>query len=68
MSVLPGVETAGNVGITPKMSDDAFRQLRAYIYEFTGIYFQDNKKYLLEGRIGKREKRTAPLVRRCDHQ
>lgn len=28
--------------------------LRSFIYEQTGIYFQDNKKYLLEGRIGKR--------------
>ena len=31
-----------------------FRQLREFIYQHTGIYFQDNKKYLLEGRLGKR--------------
>jgi len=37
-----------------KMSDETFRQLREFIYQQTGIYFQDNKKYLLEGRIGKR--------------
>jgi chemotaxis protein methyltransferase CheR len=37
-----------------KMTDEEFRQLRAYIYELTGIYFQDSKKYLLEGRLGKR--------------
>jgi len=37
-----------------KMSDEEFRLLRAYIYEQTGIYFQDSKKYLLEGRLGKR--------------
>ena len=37
-----------------KMSDELFRQLREFIYQQTGIYFQDNKKYLLEGRIGKR--------------
>jgi chemotaxis protein methyltransferase CheR len=37
-----------------KMSDDAFRQIREHIYDLTGIYFQDNKKYLLEGRLGKR--------------
>lgn len=37
-----------------KMSDETFRLLRAYIYELTGIYFQDSKKYLLEGRLGKR--------------
>jgi len=36
------------------MSDETFRQLREFIYQQTGIYFQDNKKYLLEGRIGKR--------------
>jgi len=42
--------------LTPqiKMSDEEFRLLRAYIYEQTGIYFQDSKKYLLEGRLGKR--------------
>jgi chemotaxis protein methyltransferase CheR len=37
-----------------KMSDEIFRLLRNFIYERTGIYFQDNKKYLLEGRLGKR--------------
>jgi chemotaxis protein methyltransferase CheR len=37
-----------------KMSDETFRVIREYIYQQTGIYFQDNKKYLLEGRIGKR--------------
>ncbi|MCC6397543.1 MAG: protein-glutamate O-methyltransferase CheR [Bacteroidetes bacterium] len=36
------------------MSDDTFRQTREFIYQQTGIYFQDNKKYLLEGRLGKR--------------
>lgn len=45
---LPGM---GNL---PKMSDEMFRQLREFIYQHTGIYFQDNKKYLLEGRLGKR--------------
>ncbi|MCX6138812.1 MAG: protein-glutamate O-methyltransferase CheR [Ignavibacteriales bacterium] len=39
---------------TVKMSDDAFRQVRDFIYTDTGIYFQDTKKYLLEGRLGKR--------------
>jgi chemotaxis protein methyltransferase CheR len=38
----------------PKMSDETYRLLREYIYQQTGIYFQDNKKYLLEGRLGKR--------------
>ncbi|MBI5464516.1 MAG: protein-glutamate O-methyltransferase CheR [Ignavibacteriales bacterium] len=36
------------------MSDEMFRTFRGYIYELTGIYFQDNKKYLLEGRLSKR--------------
>lgn len=37
-----------------KMSDETFRLLRSHIYDLTGIYFQDSKKYLLEGRLGKR--------------
>ena len=37
-----------------KMSDEIFKQMRDYIYQQMGIYFQDTKKYLLEGRIGKR--------------
>ena len=45
---LPGM---GNI---PKMSDELFRQLRDFIYQQTGIFFQDSKKYLLEGRLGKR--------------
>lgn len=42
------------LGASAKMSDEAFRQAREFIYQQTGIYFQDNKKYLLEGRLGKR--------------
>ncbi|MBI9073620.1 MAG: protein-glutamate O-methyltransferase CheR [Melioribacteraceae bacterium] len=37
-----------------KLSDKAFEDFRQYIYELTGIYFQDNKKYLLESRLQKR--------------
>lgn len=44
----PGITAA------PKMSDEMFRTTRDFIYQNTGIYFQDNKKYLLEGRLGKR--------------
>lgn len=36
------------------MADVTFRELREFIYQKTGIYFQDNKKYLLESRISKR--------------
>ncbi len=36
------------------MSESTFKALRDHIYTMTGIYFQDNKKYLLESRISKR--------------
>jgi chemotaxis protein methyltransferase CheR len=36
------------------MSDEMFRLIREFIYQQMGIYFQDNKKYLLEGRLAKR--------------
>ena len=39
---------------TLKMGDDTFRQVREFIYQQCGIFFPDNKKYLLEGRLGKR--------------
>jgi chemotaxis protein methyltransferase CheR len=45
---VPGV-SAG-----PKMTEETFRLFREFIYQNTGIYFQDNKKYLLEGRLAKR--------------
>jgi chemotaxis protein methyltransferase CheR len=38
----------------PVMSETTFKTLREFIYALTGIYFQDNKKYLLESRISKR--------------
>jgi chemotaxis protein methyltransferase CheR len=37
-----------------KLSDDLFDNLRKFIYDSCGIYFQDNKKYLLESRLLKR--------------
>lgn len=39
-----------------KLSNDMFEKWRAFIYESCGIYFQDNKKYLLESRLQKRIK------------
>ncbi len=48
----PGVLTGIAGG--PKMTDAVYSEMRAFIYELTGIYFQDSKKYLLEGRLGKR--------------
>jgi chemotaxis protein methyltransferase CheR len=38
----------------PPIPDPVFVELRTFIYERTGIFFADKKKYLLEGRLGKR--------------
>lgn len=38
------------------MTISEFEQWRRYIYEMTGIYFQDGKKYLLESRLQRRIK------------
>lgn len=45
-----------NIGNKPaiKLSDKTFADWRQFIYDMTGIYFQDNKKYLLESRLLKR--------------
>ncbi|HTX99607.1 MAG TPA: protein-glutamate O-methyltransferase CheR [Bacteroidota bacterium] len=51
--VVPAIpRPAGSTGV--KMTDEEFRQLREFIYQQCGIFFPDNKKYLLEGRLGKR--------------
>ncbi len=39
-----------------KLSQPSFIEWREYIYDLCGIYFQDNKKYLLESRLQKRVK------------
>jgi len=36
------------------MTDDVFKQLRDFIYERSGIFIPDNKKYFLENRLGRR--------------
>lgn len=36
------------------LTDKSFENWRKYIYDICGIYFQDNKKYLLESRLQKR--------------
>lgn len=36
------------------LSDATFEALRRFVHERTGIYFRDNKRYLLEGRVGRR--------------
>jgi len=38
----------------PKLSEETFVMLRDFIYSKTGIFFHEKKKYLLEGRLGKR--------------
>jgi chemotaxis protein methyltransferase CheR len=42
--------TSNKITLTPS----GFESWRGYIYELCGIYFQDNKKYLLESRLLKR--------------
>lgn len=37
-----------------ELSDNTFNDLRNFIYNQCGIYYTDNKKYLLEGRLAKR--------------
>lgn len=41
-------------GSPPRLSDEQFQKLRDLIYDVSGISYSDNKKYLLESRIGKR--------------
>ena len=43
-----------DIPCSAKLSDDTFVLLRDFIYERTGIYFPQKKKYLLEGRLAKR--------------
>lgn len=39
-----------------KISDSEFKQLRDFIYDRSGIYIADNRKYLLENRLANRIK------------
>lgn len=48
------VQSFGKPVVGVKLSDPSFENLRKYIYDNCGIYFQDNKKYLLESRLQKR--------------
>ncbi len=36
------------------LTDETFRQLRDFIYEKSGIFIPDNKKYFIENRLGKK--------------
>ena len=46
--------TAINVHSTTGLKDNQFQEIRNYIYEKSGLFFADHKKYLLENRISKR--------------
>ena len=54
-AVLSQVNSYQNkIGNNLKLSDSSFENFRKLIYDSCGIYFQDNKKYLLESRLMKR--------------
>ncbi len=50
----PVARTVSRGGSSKEMSEKTFNDLRQFIYQECGIYFNNNKKYLLEGRITKR--------------
>lgn len=55
LTINAGINVKETAGINSlQMTDKLFDDWRKYIYECTGIYFQDNKKYLLESRLQKR--------------
>lgn len=45
---------SGGSGDKYEMSENTFKSLRDLIYDLSGIYYSESKKYLLEGRIAKR--------------
>jgi chemotaxis protein methyltransferase CheR len=40
--------------MTAMLTEDTFKQMRDFIYEKSGIFVPDNKKYFLENRLGRR--------------
>lgn len=54
MSLLENI--VPSVADSSGLSRKAFDELRAFIYDQTGIYFRDNKRYLLESQVGRRLK------------
>ncbi len=44
----------GNTSTNIKLSDNTFKQLRDIIYEKSGIFIPDNKKYFLENKLMRR--------------
>ncbi|NBB75375.1 MAG: methyltransferase [Bacteroidetes bacterium] len=55
MSILDNV-VSSSAAEASGLSQQAFNELRALIYDHTGIYFRDNKQYLLESQVGRRLK------------
>ncbi len=51
---MPPLPPSPAVYTGPKMSAQHFSQLRKIIYDRAGIYFPDNKQYVLESRLGQR--------------
>ncbi len=43
-----------SINVSNEMTNEEFDTIRKVIYELSGIYFTDSKKYLLESRISKR--------------
>ena len=56
MSILDNVVSSSTAGASEGLSQRSFDELRALIYDHTGIYFRDNKRYLLESQVGRRLK------------
>jgi len=54
VQAIPAILARTAVFHQPVLSDESFFPLRDFIYERTGIYFHEKKKYFLEGRLGKR--------------
>jgi len=51
----PGLQTFNSTSTNSMtLSSESFERWRQFIYKSCGIYFQDNKKYLLESRLLKR--------------
>lgn len=47
-------EVGKRAGASRNLSDDTFKRLKDVIYNKSGIYYNETKKYLLEGRVSRR--------------
>jgi chemotaxis protein methyltransferase CheR len=53
-SAIKNISRSSGLSTSQIMTDQLFDKWRKFIYDNCGIYFQDNKKYLLESRLQKR--------------